>query len=222
MTTDLRRSAMTPARPGTGAERRPSVRRGTHGRAGTWCAAVLAAGAALALGGGPAPATAAPGAGAPPPYWGTDSPQSPATLIKPGASGPVTFGIKRTTGLPSRVSSLTLTVYSPELMRLADTTVTPVDRAPGGWSCRMFHGMTPVTHDGTHMVCTSGYSGPPPAKEWHWKVNIAAPAELPAGTRSANGWASLRLHPAGRSSGTWWDSHAMTLEARTPVASPAS
>ncbi|MER6381019.1 hypothetical protein [Streptomyces sp. NPDC001250] len=217
---DVRRSAMTPARPGT--ERRPSVRRDAPRRAGKWCVAALAAGAALALGGGPAPATAAPAPGAPQPYWGTDSPQRPIALIKSGASGPVSFGIKATKGMPSRVDDLTLTVYSPELMRLADTKVTPVGRAPGGWSCRMFHGMTPMTHNGTHMVCTSRYSGPPPAKEWRWKVNIAVPAELPAGTRSANGWASLRLHSPGRGSGTGWDSHAMTLEARTPVASLAS
>ncbi|GHD98143.1 hypothetical protein [Streptomyces alanosinicus] len=193
------------------------VRRPAH-----WCVAVLAAGAALALGGGLAPATAAPVAGAPVPYWGTDSPQRPIALIKPGASGPVTFGIKRTKDLPSRVNGLTLTVYSPELMRLADATVTPVGHAPGGWSCRMYDGMTPVTHNGRHMSCTSRYSGPAPAEEWRWKVNLAAPAELAAGTRSANGWASLRLHSPGRDSGTWWDSNAMTLEARTPVAAATS
>ncbi|MGV4987011.1 hypothetical protein ACVB8X_25800 [Streptomyces sp. NRAIS4] len=181
-----------------------------------WGAAVLAAGAALTLGSGPVPATAAPGT--PQPHWGTDSPQRPIALIKSGASGPVTFGITKTGDLPSRVDKLTLTVYSPELMRLADTKVTPVGKAPGGWSCRMYDGMTPMEHNGKHMVCTDRYSGPPPAKEWHWKVNIAVPAELPAGTRSANGWASLRLHSPGHGSGTWWDSNAMTLEARTPVA----
>ena len=220
MMTDVRRSARTPAGPGT--ERRPSARRGALLRAGKWCAAALAASAALAVGTGPVPATAAPAPGTPQPYWGTDSPQRPIALIKPGSSGPVTFGIKRTKGLPSRVDKLTLTVYSPELMRLADTTVTPVGDAPGGWSCRMYHGMTPLKQDGTHMVCTSAYSGQPPAKEWHWKVNIAVPAELPAGTRSANGWASLRLHSPHRGRGIWWDSHAMTLEARTPVASATS
>ncbi|ANP49436.1 hypothetical protein J2Z21_006123 [Streptomyces griseochromogenes] len=215
MMTDVRRPAGAPARPG--AERPLSVRRGVLRRAGKWCAAVLAASAALTLGAGPVPATAAPRTGTPQPYWGTDRPQSPATLIKPGSSAPVTFGIKKTGNLPSRVDKLTLAVYSPELMRLADTKVTPVGTAPGGWSCRMFHGMTPMEHNGTHMICTSSYSGPPPAEEWHWKVNIAAPAELPAGTRSANGWAALRLHSPDRDRDTWWDSNSMSLEARTPA-----
>lgn len=230
---DVQRPAGTPMADGAGRGR-------TVRRAGRRWAAALLVGSALTVGAAPAPADAPsselidlgvlqalltpsaaqaqPAAAQPPSPHLVNHSDEPAGVIAPGASGQARVGL-RNTGDADAVNSgrMYMELWAPAGSRFTDVTLTPVDGALGGWTCRGDQGVEGQPYESTILKCGSDAQGVvvPAGGTAFWQVNMKVSGDAPADTvlqNAAEAGYGATLYHSKDGRGSW---STMSLEIRT-------
>lgn len=151
--------------------------RGGLRRAGKWCVAAVTAGCAVAVGANPALAAD--------PYPVLVDSSKPRAAIAPGAAGQVKVGLKNTSDVDAwNNGRMYMELWAPQGTRFTEATLTPVNGALGGWSCKGDAGEEGKPYESTVLKCSSGWWGmvAPAGKRAQWQVNMKVYGDTRANT----------------------------------------
>lgn len=111
-----------------------------------------------------------------------DAPGEPA-LIAPGASGTVTIGLENRSAEDAvDEGHMYMEVWAPDGSRFTDLTLTPLDGAPGGWTCDGDQGTEGQPYESTVLKRASDEKGIVAAagKTARWRMSMKMFGDTPS------------------------------------------